>query len=118
MKKSDWILAVVILAAAVLIFLVQAARDSEGEKEVTVTVDGEIFGTYSLSEDQTIKINGTNRFVIENGTVKMDWADCPDQICVNHREISRDGESIICLPNHVVLAVEGGKSADLDGIVR
>ena len=58
--------------------------------------------------------------MIENGSVVMEWADCPDQLCVNHRSISRDGESIICLPNRVVVSIEGtdGKNEEnsLDGI--
>ena len=40
-------------------------------------------------------------------------ADCPDQICVNHLAISRDGESIICLPNKVVIAIEAGDTRNV-----
>ena len=95
MKKNDWILAACILLAAVAILLFQFVRSDSGAGKVSVTVDGEIFGTYSLAEDQTVDIDGTNRLVIENGTAEMEWADCPDQICVNHRAVSREGESII-----------------------
>lgn len=118
MKKNDWILAAVIVLAAGLILLFQLLRNSGGAKEVTVSVDGEVFGTYSLEEDQTIDIGETNRLVIEDGTARMEWADCPDQVCVNHRAVSRDGESIICLPNEVVISVEGGEEAELDGVVQ
>ena len=48
----------------------------------------------------------------------MEWADCTDQICVNHRAVSREGESIICLPNQVVISVTDGEEAELDGIVQ
>ncbi len=118
MKKNDWILAACILLAAVAILLFQFVRSDSGAGKVSVTVDGEIFGTYSLAEDQTVDIDGTNRLVIENGTAEMEWADCPDQICVNHRAVSREGESIICLPNQVVISVTDGEEAELDGIVQ
>ena len=118
MKKNDWILAACILLAAVAILLFQFVRSDSGAGKVSVTVDGEIFGTYSLAEDQTVDIDGTNRLVIENGTAEMEWADCPDQICVNHRAVSREGESIICLPNQVVISVTDGVEAVLDGIVQ
>ena len=59
--------------------------------QVIISVSGEEYGVYSLAEDRTISVNDTNRLIIENGTAKMEWADCPDQICVNHRQISRDG---------------------------
>ena len=118
MKKNDWILGGGIVLAAGMIFLFQLLRDSGGAKEVTISADGDVFGTYSLEEDQTVEIGGTNRLVIEDGTARMEWADCPDQICVNHRPVSRNGESIICLPNEVVVSVKGGEEAELDGVVQ
>lgn len=118
MKKNDWILGGGIVLAAGMIFLFQLLRDSGGAKEVTISVDGDVFSTYSLEEDQTVEIGGTNRLVIEDGTARMEWADCPDQICVNHRPVSRNGESIICLPNEVVVSVKGGEEAELDGVVQ
>lgn len=118
MKKNDWILGGGIVLAAGMILLFQLLRDSGGAKEVTISVDGDVFGTYSLEEDQTVEIGGTNRLVIEDGTARMEWADCPDQICVNHRPVSRNGESIICLPNEVVVSVKGGEEAELDGVVQ
>lgn len=118
MKKNDWILGGGIVLAAGMILLFQLLRDSGGAKEVTISVDGDVFDTYSLEEDQTVEIGGTNRLVIEDGTARMEWADCPDQICVNHRPVSRNGESIICLPNEVVVSVKGGEEAELDGVVQ
>lgn len=59
-----------------------------------------------------------NRLRIQNGQAKMEWADCPDQLCVHQKAISRTGESIICLPNQVVVSVQGSKESELDGIVN
>ena len=76
---------------------------------VTVTVGGEFYGEYSLGEDRTVAIrteNGENIFVIRDGKVFMESASCPDGICEKHRAIFRDGDSIICLPNQVVITVD------------
>ena len=118
MKKNDLLLAAVILAAAFILLASQLLRDSGTAPRAVVTVDGQVFGTYSMGEDKTIDIGGTNRLVIKSGAARIDWADCPDQICVDHREISREGESIICLPNKVVVSIEGGEQADLDGVAQ
>lgn len=118
MKKNDWLLAAGILIIAVLIFVFQILRDNGGEKTVTVTVDGEMFGEYSLLTDAVIDIGGTNRLVIKDGRASMEWADCPDQICVEHREIWRDGESIICLPNKIAVTVKSTEEPLVDGIAR
>ena len=48
----------------------------------------------------------------------MEWAECPDQICVKHRAIFREGESIICLPNEIVVTIRGGEEPEVDEIAR
>ncbi|MBO7304528.1 MAG: NusG domain II-containing protein [Clostridia bacterium] len=82
---------------------------------VSVTVDGKLYGTYSLGEDARIEIvteQGYNILVIKDGRAHVESASCPDGICAEHRPVSRGGESIICLPNKVVISV---KKTDNDG---
>jgi len=43
--------------------------------------------------------------VIDGTKVYMESADCPNQICVHHSSISHKGETIICLPNRVVIEI-------------
>lgn len=104
MKKRDWIAAAVILAAA-LIFALVGKMTALPAQALRITVNGENYGIYDITEDQEIKINDTNICQIENGKVRMTGADCPDQICVHTAEISKDGGSIICLPNRIVLEI-------------
>lgn len=72
-----------------------------------VTVDGEERYTCSLFIEKEIDIDGTNKLIIKDGMADMIFADCPDQVCVKHEPISKAGESIICLPNRVVVTIEG-----------
>lgn len=117
MRKNDWLLAGGILIAAFGLLFFRFLFGAEAG-QVVVTVDGKEYGVYELAEDRTIEIGGTNRMVIKGGKVKMEWADCPDQICVDHREIGRDGESIICLPNKIVITVKSEDIPELDGIAQ
>ena len=41
---------------------------------------------------------------------------CPDKICQKTGLISRVGQSIVCLPNKVVVYVEGKAESEIDGI--
>lgn len=118
MKKNDLILAAAVILAACAIFAFQHFNRSGGEQYVEITVDGDLYGTFSLNEDRTVRINETNRLVISGGSAVMEWADCPDQICVDHRPVSSGGESIICLPNKVVVSVVGSEKSSLDGIAQ
>ncbi|MCR4991648.1 MAG: NusG domain II-containing protein [Lachnospiraceae bacterium] len=43
--------------------------------------------------------------ILSDGKANMESADCPNQICVHHSAISHTGETIVCLPNRVVIEV-------------
>ena len=103
MKKNDWLLAAGITGLALMILAFQILTGKTDHAQVVVSIDGNPYGTYDLNSDQTVNINESNQIRIQDRTVRMIEADCPDQICVNHLAISRDGESIICLPNKVVI---------------
>ena len=88
---------------------------------IKITVDGKEYGTYSLLKEQTITIGegeSLNIIEIKGGKAYMKEASCPDQLCVDQNEISFDKESIICLPNKVVITVISDVESDLDGIIR
>ena len=57
---------------------------------------------------QMIKIHGKVGeciLIIKDGEAYMQEADCPNQICVHHSPISHKGESIVCLPNRVIIEI-------------
>lgn len=119
MKKNDWLLAAGITGLALMILSFQILTGKTDHAQVVVSIDGNPYGTYDLNTDQTVNINESNQIRIQDRTVRMIEADCPDQICVNHLAISRDWESIICLPNKVVIAIEAGDTHnEIDSISR
>ena len=83
-----------------------------GGDEVVVKVDGKVFGIYPLDQDAEIDIRTgedgeqLNRLVIKDGKAFVIEASCPDGICAAHKPISRQGESIVCLPNKVAITVQ------------
>ena len=117
LKKKDIILIVTILLAAFLAYFLHEIIGSGSAGSVTVKVNGVIEGSYSLSRDQEIEINGgTNHLSIQNGKADMTEADCPDKLCVSQKEISKNGESIICLPNKVIVEVENSEENEFDAV--
>ena len=109
----------ILFCVAVCVFVYKGGS-VEGST-ISITIDGAEYGTYSLLEEQTITIeqNGNiNIIEIKDGEAYMKDASCPDQLCVDQNEISYDKESIICLPNKVVITVTSDIESDLDGIVR
>lgn len=115
MKKGDMIIIITGLLLAGIVWMVNYSKAS-GDK-VKITAQGKC-REYSLFENETIRVTNEkgdyNTIIIENGEVYMENASCPDQICVHHKGVSRNGESILCLPNEVYVEVESIKEKEID----
>lgn len=122
MKKNDLLLICLILAAAaggLLFYRFQAQKEAG---QVVITVDGKEYKRLELDEDQDLVITGaggeTNHLIIRNKTADMIQASCPDKVCVHQASISKNGETIVCLPNRVVVSITGTEKASLDGVAN
>ena len=67
--------------------------------------------------DDCDKFNGCF-FVVKNMPRYPQHANCKDKICVNHNKINKNNESIICLPNKVIVTVVSDKGGDVDEVAR
>ena len=138
-RKADIILFIVLVAAglAVSAALTMSHADAGKDAKVVIESGGEVFATYPLSEDTTVivpapagvKYNDPeapaadasdectqysyfNIVEISGGKVSVTGASCRNQVCVRHGSISKTGESIVCLPNRLVVTIEGGDGYD------
>ena len=121
--KNDLILSALIAAAGILIASGYYLMHQEAGNTITITVDGTLFRTLSLSSDTMIDIpganGGSNRLVIKNGQASITEADCPDKLCIHQSSIRHNGESLVCLPHKVIVKVTADVSDDdLDGIAK
>ncbi len=121
MKKADFILiAVVAVIVGVILFFLYGINNGTGAY-VQIEIDGKIVETLPIDTDTTREIvsdgNGTNTLIIKDGYAKMTEANCPDSLCTNQKRISRNGESIICLPHKVVVSVVNeNDSEEIDAV--
>lgn len=118
LRRGDILLFIFFLAAAGLIALLPLLRSDSTARKVRITCRGREYGVYSLDEDQEIVISQdehTNIVVIHDGKVRMASSDCRNQVCVDTGTVSRTGETIVCLPNRVVVEIMGdGKGGEDD----
>ena len=124
MKKNDVILIAGLLLAALAAFggiSWYLAADTQ-KAEAVVEVDGQEKGRYPLDQDTSVEIQleggSYNLLEIKDGRADITEASCPDKICVDHRPVSRRGESLVCLPNKVVVEIENGQEAEVDGMTH
>lgn len=112
------VLLLVVCLAGLAFFFFRGDGDT-----VTVEVDGKLWGTYALSEARNVEIRTgeggeeLNLLIIKDGKAHVETATCPDGICAAHKPISREGESIVCLPHRVVITVHTKKDDQQPDII-
>lgn len=118
--RNDCILILIIILLAGIFWLMQYLNAAQKEAVLQIYQDGELTGEYDLSQPQTIPVTGDedsyNLVLIEAGAVRVTDADCPDQLCMKQRSISKNGESIICLPHRLVLQIHAKEESTLDSV--
>ena len=107
MKKKEMVFIGALLFISVMLCIYVYVLPHGTHGTIQITVNGELYGTYSLAEDQVIRIGDTNVCEIKNGQVKMTEADCPEHLCMKQPAVGSAGGYIVCLPNRVVIHGEG-----------
>lgn len=121
--RNDGIFIGVLAGVCVIVFIVFSVMHRSQGSIIVITRNGELYGTYNLSQNQTIEIENadhevTNTLQIKDGVAKMIEADCPDKLCMHQKAISVSKENIVCLPNRIVVTVEADHNEGLDGFVQ
>jgi hypothetical protein len=123
MKRSDRIVGVVILIALMLTIVFWIVIHRTPGTLAVVQVDGKVVATVDLTsrEVQTLRITGVlGPLVIVTdgkGSIRVTEATCPDQICVHTIPARSPGDQVICVPNHMVITVEG-KGTGIDALAQ
>ena len=113
-KRRDFILLAGLLVCGIMLVGVYGWIRGGTPKTgpvLEVRVDGELVQSYPLDRETDVVLQGvnggTNHLHIADGQAWLSEASCPDKVCVHMGKISEAGQSIICLPNRMVLEVTG-----------
>lgn len=118
-KKADIVLFLFLVVFGLIISFSSLSGGAAGDT-VVITVCGEVFGSYDLSEDREIDVEQehcSNHITIKDATVSMTYSTCQNQVCVETGVISHAKDSIACLPNKVIVEIRSGESSEKGGDV-
>lgn len=107
---GDIVLVLVVVALSIFLVAQGVAGAGAGTRlEIRVTAGGREVLTLPLDDDAGELIvkgsGGESRMEVHGGRVRMVDSACPDKLCVKTGWISSPGESIVCLPNRVVIEI-------------
>lgn len=97
----------IVVIALIMLLIMQMTRTEEGNR-IQITLDGKVYGTYSLGKNRVIEVkDGSfyNKIRIEDGKAYMEEANCPDGYCEEQGKISGRTQTIVCLPHKLVVEV-------------
>lgn len=119
-KRNDIILIIIFLLVAALFLAGYFLFFHQDGTSVQITVNGEIYKTLPLDKDTAVTItgynNGKNTLQVRDGYAFITDADCPDKLCQKQKKIRYKGETLVCLPNKVVISVISGEKPGIDGM--
>ena len=115
LKKSDIVIyaSVIVLTLVILVFFIASFR--HGTPDSVKITYSENTAVYALSDEREVGLESGGIFLtvkIADGKVSVISSSCPDKCCVKKGEISKCGESIVCLPAKCTVTLIGEDTFD------
>ena len=124
-KKMDIVIIAVLLIISFtphLIFFKTSQKSSKNNYAI-IQVDGKIHKKIDLSKvkkSEKVNLNlpnGKNTLLIKDNSIQMDSANCNDALCVKQGNISKVGQTIICLPHKLIIEIKGDELDSKDDLI-
>lgn len=128
MRKHDLIVACLLVLSAASLFIWQSVFSDQAAYRIIIRHDQTILHSISQAElagKQHLQISVPT----EHGSILVDLdakqgvailaSPCPDQLCVRQPRITRAGQSILCLPEKLLVEIAGDRQEGApDAILR
>ena len=120
-KWADLVVVALLVAAAAALLLVMRP-ETGGRLTAVVTLDGTEIARQELEgldAPVLLEIEGAKHPItveFSSGKVRIYETECPGGDCKATGWVERAGGQIVCLPNRVVISVEGDGPSDIDAV--
>jgi hypothetical protein len=90
---------------------------SAGAAEAAVFQDGKLLQRLKLDKDQEVVLfNGRMLLELKDGRIRVKESDCPRRICLHTGWIQHPGETIVCVPNKMVIEINASGPPRVDAV--
>ncbi len=115
-SKKDVVIVSIILVG--LIGWALILQHSKTAAKAVIMVHSKVYKIVNLNKNETFKIKWKGKYLmtvqVKDGAIRAKDSTCKNKICVHTGWISKDGQSIVCVPNHIIIYTEGAKAASYD----
>lgn len=117
-KKGDILLIVCLLLLSLLLFARSFSTAASLEAEIYLAGEKvQTLSLSSLSESETVSVGGCELLLEKDGVTFL-HSDCRDLLCVKRGKLSKQGDTMACVPNKVVVVLRacGGEENEIHGV--
>lgn len=113
------LIGLIIFFSIIGLFLTRQSRlkESSKVKEVLIYEQTNLIQKLALNKDRAVNLlDGKMQIEVKAGRVRVKNSNCPQHICMNMGWIQYSGQSIVCVPNKVLMEIKSSGSAILDAV--
>lgn len=114
--KGDIILVVSLIIVCVMLFTLSLGKTESLKAEIYV--GGEKVHSIALNEvEESYTLNENYcQLLIEKDGVSFVFSDCGDQLCVRRGKLKKQGDTMACVPEKVVVILKSDGKEKIDGV--
>lgn len=114
MTFADKAVCRILILVSLLVMVFQGSIVSGDRlKHIDISVNGKLYGRYEFSDEvKTVDVKtefGENTIKIDEKSVWVEDASCPDKLDVKMGKIEDVGQMIVCIPNRLMIKISGNK---------
>lgn len=112
MKLNDLILIAIIL---LIVGIILIFNKKEIPNQAKVYYENDLILTIDLSQNKEYDVQGYNgnvHIVVLDNKIKVEEENSPKHLCSKQGFISSSNETIVCLPNKILIKIESDDSLD------
>ena len=120
LRPADFILIIILLLLSLSGFFILKGSSPMGNHFI-IEKDGTCLYRLPIASDTTVTILGTTGkldITVKNHKICVTETSCPLKICEKMGWIHNPGEMIICVPNRLIIKIEGEKGEPVDAITE
>lgn len=116
MNKNDFKLILILVLISLIFITYFKVFNDETSNTAYVYYENEVVLKIDLTKDSEYDVEGYNgniHIVVKDNKIKVDEENSPKHLCSKQGFISSSNESIVCLPNKVVIKILSKDDIDI-----
>lgn len=118
----DIIIAIIVICCAAAVYFYYAAVSGNGSIAVVAKNNAELYriNLAEVEEPYELTVDAEHNVIlyVENDGISFKSSDCKDQLCVKMGKVSKDGQTVVCLPNGCTVFIDSDNEPQIDAVLR